>query len=80
MPYQTPSSGPNQLVRAEFLTAAEASKQLNGMDTGRPPEALLCLAYVHGDFTISHEGVTVHATDGWQLYDAVTGNLLAESP
>jgi len=79
MAYQTPGSAPNQLARAEFLTAAEVSQRLHGFE-GRPPEALLCLAYVHGDFTISHAGVTVHSTDGWQLYDAVTGNLLAESP
>jgi hypothetical protein len=80
MPYQTPSSGPNQFVRAEFLTAAELSKRFNGNYTGRPPEALLCIAYVHGDFTVSQLGRTAHFTDGWQLFDAVTGNLLAESP
>jgi hypothetical protein len=80
MAYQTPGSGPNQFVRAEFLTAAELSKRFNGNYTGRRPEALLCIAYVHGDFTVSHLGRTAHYTEGWQLFDAVTGNLLAESP
>jgi len=84
MAYQTPGSAPNQLVRAEFLTAAEVSQRLHGFD-GRPPETLMCLAYVHGDFTVTMLGttgkyVTSHPTEGWQLFDAVTGNLLAESP
>ncbi len=84
MAYQTPGAAPNQLVRAEFLTTAEVSQRLHGFE-GRPPEALLCLAYVHGDFTVTLLGtsgkyVTSHPTDGWLLFDAVTGNLLAESP
>src|SRR5215831_7025620 len=52
MEYQTPGSAPNQLVRAEFLTGAEVSQRLHGFE-GRPPQALLCLAYVHGDFTVT---------------------------
>ncbi len=84
MAYQTPGSAPKQLVRAEFLTAAEVSQRLHGFD-GRPPETLMCLAYVHGDFTVTMLGtsgkyVTTHPTEGWQLFDAVTGNLLADSP
>jgi hypothetical protein len=84
MAYQTPGSAPKQLVRAEFLTAAEVSQRLHGFD-GRPPETLMCIAYVHGDFTVTARGttgkyVTAHFTDGWQLFDAVTGNLLVDSP
>jgi hypothetical protein len=82
---ETPSNAPKQLVRVEFLTATEVSQRFHNMYVARPPEALLCLAYVHGDFAITARGTTgkyvfAHFTDGWQLFDAVTGYLLAESP
>jgi hypothetical protein len=80
MAYQTPGGEPIHFVRAEFLTAAAVSKKFNGMDTARPTEALLCLAYLHGDFTVRRSIHTYHFTDGWQLFDAVMGYLLAESP
>jgi hypothetical protein len=80
MTYQTPGSAPLQVVSVEFLTSAAAHQKLN-TDTGRPPEALMCLAYVHGDFTIrsGDGGSSAHATDGWLLFDAVTGNVLIEA-
>jgi hypothetical protein len=84
MAYQTPGSAPKQLVRAEFLTTTEVSQRLQGAYVARPPGTLMCLAYVHGDFTVTARGVTgkyitAHFTDGWQLFDAVTGNLLTDA-
>jgi hypothetical protein len=84
MAYQTPGSAPKQLVRAEFLTTTEVSQRLQGAYVARPPGTLLCIAYVHGDFTVTARGttgkyVTAHYTEGWQLFDAVTGNLLTDA-
>lgn len=80
--YQTPNSPPLHVTRVEFLTSAQASAELYGMDTGRPTDALLCLARVHGSFTVSGvrngQPATATFTDGWALFDAVTGVLLVE--
>jgi hypothetical protein len=80
MTYQTPGSAPLQVVSVEFLTSAAAHQKLT-TDTARPPQALMCLVYVHGDFTINPGlgGSSAHATEGWLLFDAVTGNLLIEA-
>jgi hypothetical protein len=63
--------------------SAAAHTRLN-TDVGRPPEALVCLVYIQGDFVIysaapraTQPAVTVH--EGWLLFDAVTGNLLIEA-
>jgi hypothetical protein len=84
MAYQTQGSAPKQLVRAEFLTTTEVSQRLQGAYVARPPGTLMCIAYVHGDFTVTARGttgkyVTAHYTEAWQLFDAVTGNLLPDA-
>lgn len=81
MSNHTPDGAPTTLVSVEFLTSAVVHQKLN-TDTARPPEALMCVAYVHGDFTISSgiSGASAgHSTEGWLLFDAVTGNLLVEA-
>ena len=81
MTYQTPGGAPLQVVSVEFLTSAAAHQKVHTDAAARPPEALLCVAYVHGDFTISNGSGSgsFHATEGWLLFDAVTGNVLVEA-
>jgi hypothetical protein len=66
--------GPAVVNRVEFLPAQQVEAKLGTM-SNRPPEHLLCLVTLTGDFgTIAG----VKLTTGYLVFDARTGNLLIE--
>ncbi len=73
------SSGPVAVVRVEFLTGRAADARLQAQ-TGQPDDALLCLVTLQGSFAVAGPaGIPPRTfTTAFQLYDALTGNLLLQ--
>jgi hypothetical protein len=66
---------PPTISSVEFVTAEQVNARLRTM-TNRPPEYLLCLVTLTGDFgTIAGAKLTT----GYLVFDAQTGNLLLEA-
>jgi hypothetical protein len=79
----TVSGGPPTIEKILFITSKQASNLLNGEDIGRPDNALVCYVALRGPFYSSITapyGVTPPPNwteeAGYEVFDAVTGNLL----
>ncbi len=82
----TVSGKPPTIEKILFITSKQASDLLNGEDIGRPDNALVCYVLLRGPFYSSVSppyGVTPPPNwteeTGYEIFDAVTGNLLVYS-
>jgi hypothetical protein len=71
------SKAPPVIASIEFLTTQNLAARL-GAAPDRPPEYLVCLVTLSGDFTVSGPEGGYTSSIGYQLFDAQTGNLLIE--
>jgi hypothetical protein len=64
----------------QFLREDEAAKSLDGERIGGPPDRIVCLVIMSGEFTFSAPGKqTVRFPRATEVFDAQTGNFLLSS-
>lgn len=74
------STQPVTVAKVQFLTVAEATKQLD-WGYNRSPDALVCIVTLHGHFSVDGPPgypARVGSTD-YVIFDGTTGNLLGDS-
>lgn len=82
-PFSVPGTSYPVVDSVQFLTASEASAQLQGESIGVPDSTLVCLVRLSGTFrsTYGPPGMppTQSFTQGVMVFDAHTGNLLTSN-
>jgi hypothetical protein len=81
-PFVLQHTGPLSVSSAQFMTEAEADKELNIKieQIGQAPTALVCLVWLDGNFTwhggMAGHPVVTHFSRAYMVFDARTGNIL----
>lgn len=78
-----PHAPPTTVTLVQFMTSAEVSQRLHGVDTGLADDAIVCYVELSGEFMPYRFplGVTPHPSSfGRLILDAHSGNILVSSP